>query len=279
MISVCPECHKVIASESAAFKMNQYVYFCSRHCCDHYLMHYSNYFEQEEKRLRKEMEIEDESEFEVLSHIELCEEVLRHPLEVSSFTDHTGQDFFAQYGQVELHGEKQYIVLLLTIVEDENVFLFIGASKQQRFVQHFLYKEEEVKATNELKDEVNLTDLGIDEKELMNLLDSKKSSLLAELMSLEDENDFSFSEYILFQDDGNKVLNDPDEIYMWKDDAGDSCYTHSKVMQKEGSAYYYIIISVVMDEALFPIFMFPTKRQKVLELFQRGEKKLGLTTN
>lgn len=281
MISVCLECHKIILEKSSAFVLNEHSYFCSRSCCDHYLMHYSNYFEQEEERLRVEMSLENESEFQVLSHIDLCEEVLRYPLETSKYIDHCGQEFFAQYGQVELKGQKQFIVLLFTVVDEENVFLFIAASKDRSFVQHFLFKEERRERKEDSEEELisPLGAIGMNEKELMNLLDSKKSGLLAELMSLDDATDFSFSDYIKYQDDGVKVLNNPDEIYMWKDDVGDSFCTHSKVIQRDGEVYYYLVISMVIEEGLFPVFMFPTKKQNVLELFQRGEKKLGLTRN
>ena len=111
------------------------------------------------------------------------------------------------------------------------------------------------------------------------LLDQKKSVLIAQLMEKVTDSDFTFSEYIDYMDDGKEVLENPDELFVWVDEDGDNIYTYSKIMQRDGSAYYYIIIALLLNEGVYPILMFPSREQSLLQLFQRGEREIGQISN
>ena len=277
MVEVCPQCHKIFSKSASSTPMNEQLIFCGDKCFDSFLQIYSEYFNQQELEIRKKLAISDESSLEILSDTELCEQILEAPLETSTMDDCRGHSFYVQYGQVKHLGEDHYIVIAYTIVNDENIFLFLGASSKREFAHNFLFKKQELSEQQE--DHNGLGNIGMNEKDFLTLLDHKKSVLLAQLMEKVTDSDFTFSEYIDYMDDGKEVFENPDELFAWVDEDGDSMYTYSKIMQQDGQAYYYIIIALLLNESAYPILTFPSRDQNLLQLFQRGEREIGQISN
>lgn len=280
MFEICPQCHSVQQPGQSHFAMNEQLLFCSKQCLTDYLQHFSDFFNTVEVSIRSRLGLLEETSVDILSHLELCEEVLENPLESTTIIDCREHLYYAQYGQVKYKASETYILIIYTVVQDENIFLFAGASSDLRFAQAFLFEiDAENYSSDSLNDEGLSFDFGMSEKDFFILLDQKKSVLLAQLMENLTPDDFSFSDYIEYIDDGKEVLKMPDELFKWEDDDGDSMLTYSKIMQRDSKAYYYVLIGITIESNIFPVLMFPTKDQKILNLFQRGERQIGQTAN
>ncbi len=273
MLEQCPACHKILRSEELLFMMNADLAFCNKKCCEIYLENYTNYFTEQEQRIRQELGLPEETDSSIISQLDLCQQVLEEPLESCMVEDLRGQPFIVQYGVVNYANEDYRLLIVYTVIDDENFFIYSMATKYHNLVQRLLH----------LLDQNNKTS-GFDgdeviDSELLAILDRKKSEQLINLMGEESVDDISFSQYIDYQEYGSQVLEEPDEIYCWYDSEGDECYTYYRVFAQGESSFYYVVLTVVVEQQQYPILMFPTKKRDVLVKFLQGQKLVGQVNN
>ena len=114
--------------------------------------------------------------------------------------------------------------------------------------------------------------------DIMDSLDLKKSTFLAELMLHRKDEDIQFEQFHLYDEYLSQTLEKPDEIYEFVDEEGDSLNTYIKSFKLDSKAFYYVVICypyTIIEEnkkALLPILTFPSIDNELYPLYAKGNK-------
>ena len=120
----------------------------------------------------------------------------------------------------------------------------------------------------------------------MQLLESKKSSLLADLLTKRLDSDISFEEFTNYEFCFQETLETPDEVFESKDKEGDVFFTYIKSFIKDQSNFFYIISCLkrvsaesTEDVSVFPVLAFPTNDMDLYLEFRSGNRIAGPLKN
>ena len=113
----------------------------------------------------------------------------------------------------------------------------------------------------------------------MQLLENKKSKLLAELLEKRKDDDISFEDFMLYEYCFPETLETPDEVFESLDNEGDSFYVYIKSFIKETENYFYIISCLKRKNKeespevnVFPVLAFPTNDLDLYSEFRSGKR-------
>jgi len=284
---------KVPKIESLLFVEESKRGFCSENCIVKFFTPYMEAFDAEEVLLREGLGIlPDEVEPDIFHDKVLFEEALYGSSEVWSEKNDLGEEFFTHIHPLE--GGLFYI-LICSYYEGEPAFVFfktltasidlVGAYKRgSKYDNDALIdvsddEDLELETTDGKLEDISLP------AEIIEDMDLKKSEYLADLLDRRKETDISFEKFPMYDDYITLTLDEPDSEFQITDDAGDRIYTFIKSFQKNGEAFFYIVICLSVeipgskDRALMPVVTFPSIDDELYKFYAVGDKKNRRITN
>jgi hypothetical protein len=277
-IYYCNECKKVIENVSNLLFVEQGSSrgFCSEDCIEEFYSPLILFFESEIIRQRKIFDIIEE---EIVTEHEddfFVEELSRNPDEVYCLVNELKEETYLYFKRKK----DFFIMMICTRFNNEPSFIFsITKSKSQKFINEFKVGLK-VNLENSIEENEVEEDIAF-----LELLENKKSSLLAELLSCRSENDIPFENFSNFEISFEETLENPDEIYELKDRDGDLVFNYLKsFMDQNIGSFFYIIVGLKKiiaqnDINVYPILTFPTKDLDLYKKFRAGTKVLSVIKN
>jgi hypothetical protein len=123
-------------------------------------------------------------------------------------------------------------------------------------------------------------------EEMLAMLESKRSTLMNELLRERSKSDIlieEFSQYDIFL---AETLDRPDEIFRYKDQDKDTLFIYVRTYSQDSKSFYYIVMCMqyqndmeTEDSLLVPILSFPSLDVELYRKYKRGEKIGGPPIN
>ncbi|MDO9183532.1 MAG: hypothetical protein Q7U04_14045 [Bacteriovorax sp.] len=288
----CTECKTILASLDKLLFVEEESSkgFCSESCIEDFYIPLIRHFETLEFELRNRLgiskELENEQIIQHMSDKELVDEVLSSPSEIWKNCNELDEDIFTYIK----HFPDYSGIVICKVYNAEASFVFLSTLTRSR---QFL-------AEIRVGEKINLNDLSGDSSELnelekefseedfifMQLLENKKSVLLAELLEKRKEDDISFEDFSLYEACFSETIENPDEVFENKDYEGDLLFIYIKSYIKDNENYFYIISCLKRKENdesnevnVFPILAFPTNDLDLYSGFRIGKKIAGHINN
>ncbi len=280
----CIECKKVVSSlDNLLFvEENTTKGFCSELCIEDFYNPITFHFEDMEKRLRKNLSLEYELIKNHSDDKQLIEEIISLPSEIwtnKNDLDEVLTTFIRHYDTFSA-------LVVCFVYKKEVSFVFLLTKTQsQEFLNEFRIKKSNI-------DSVDGDRVGDGEKFneedfiFMQLLENKKSKLLAELLIKRKESDISFEDFSKYEFCFEDCLESPDEVFETKDNEGDVFFVYIKSFSESKTNFFYIISCLRRSKNdqteeinVFPVLAFPTNDLAIYSEFSSGLRVAGPLRN
>jgi len=279
-IYICHECKKIIQSSADLLFVEEGSSrgFCSEECIEDFYTPLITYYDQEVSLLREkhhlsseEVECERDDNF-------LVEEISADPDEIWKLTSELKDEVYFYIKR----REGFYIGLICTRFNQTPSFIFsLIKTNSSQLINEFRIGERLDLSIDSPNDESQIEE----EMQFLEMLESKKSHLLGELLVRQKDSDISFEEFNSYEKSFNETLTNPDEIYELKDRDGDMLFHYLKsFMDHDLGDYFYVIVGLKKSNpdgevSVYPILTFPTNDLKLFQEFRKGEKVLAIVKN
>lgn len=294
----CHECKKILpGTDSLLFIDDQAsVGFCSEECIEDFHLPIVKNFEEEFVFLRAQHHIGEEN-LGIKLDQQLVDAVLMSPDEIYRFSNEIGEAF---HHFIKKHNDV-FIIVIASLFKSEPAFIF-GATttKVTSLVNEFRQGQlisvsewigrKRAKKANLQKENVDGVNEDLSEEDMvfLQLLESKKSKILATLLIKRQDSDIgieSFSDYdFCFQE----TLDHPDEVFEHKDNEGDIFFNYIKnynLGKRKEDNFFYIVSCLKRkgqsaDETMvYPILGMPTNDMAMVQEFCLGKQISGPLKN
>jgi len=270
--------------------------FCSEECIEDFYFPLIKHFEMIEHSLRRKHNLTNEVPAGTIIESDMVEATLESPSEVFRQTNELNETF---YNFIK-HYNDFSVVVVSSVYRKEASFVFLATkTKSQALVMEFRYGEmmsewgvKEEDAEDEISvelepDEVFVNDHDEQDDEDMvfiQLLESKKSNLLAEILMNRKDSDIPFEDYTGYESCFQETLDLPDEVFEKKDKEGDMIFTYIKAFSRGSETFYYIVTCLkrIMEGEnvnVYPILALPTRDMEMCQEFRGGTKLSGPRKN
>lgn len=262
--------------------------FCKEECIEDFYRPLLKHYEQLEEKLRKDLNLEDETVLLGVSDEEAMARLISAPDEIWKLSNDLAEEIYAYIKVIN----RAFFIVLCTSYKNEPSYIFLTTkTNEQKILDAFRIGEK----------------LSLEEgvsRDLEEIIERKKSEILARLLEVStDEADIPMDQYILYHDLFQSTMEEADEIYEYKDRHGDLLVTYTKSFNRNGEAIFYLVIclkdnssslknldneiealSSEEDRAMnmmtiFPIFSFPTRLGSVYKEFKQGKLLSGHLSN
>jgi hypothetical protein len=260
-------------------------YFCSEKCVEKHFMPVVKYFEKQDEKIRLEFRhvANDAKAVQNQNNIRLC---LERPEEIWCTKNALSEEYYTFIAKLDSTESKAplYLYLLCLLYQKKPSFIFfIGATNDERLLNYYRQGES-------IKDIQSYLSAVPDSPESMGasdeMLEGKKSRLLAELLEKRIPSDIPFESFLLYDKNIASTLEDPDEVYAYKDIDNDQIYVYFKAHCEGKKTYFQIVLALMMDhetsevhDVVVPILSFPTLDPELYKNYQRGEQLSGNLKN
>lgn len=253
--------------------------FCSEACIEQFYSPLVDYFQGKIYKMRKDLKLEDEPAQELIEDAVLVEKVLSRPDQVWHLENQLKEEIYTFILEHTVDGETTYLIALCFVFNKTPSFVFaLTATKDDFFLQQFQLGEQIDSLEEYYKEQMSAEHM-ID-PDTIEMIEQKKSKVLAELMQKRSEADIPFESFDLYMDYLGKTLEESDEIYRSIDDESDSYQTYIKAFEKEGVSFFYIVICFVFnssgeEDLVLPVLSFPTIDGELCKSYREGEQVSG----
>ncbi|EQC49332.1 hypothetical protein M899_1651 [Bacteriovorax sp. BSW11_IV] len=286
----CHHCKKILKEigDLLFVESNSNRSFCSEKCIEKYFAPISEHYQKIVSTLRKDLHLENELVLSFSDDVHFMNKTCSRPDEIWRLDNKLGDEVFTLITKHTNDVGDFYHIVMCTLFDKSPAYIFMAqATSSEHLVTQFrigskIENVEEYLASN--AQEVDLSDYGVDE-EMLNELDVKKSSMLAELMVMQLPSDIQFEQFHLYEEYFEPTLSNPDQVYRFKDNDGDTMFSHIKAHEKNGISFYYIIVLLGFKrndgagDSLLPVMSFPTLDGQVCQKYRRGELIRGNMTS
>ncbi len=289
VIYSCCSCRSIHSSlEHLLFvEENSSKSFCSEKCIEDFYKPLLLYFENNEVELRKKLALVDETVIFGVSEEEVLKRLIDLPDEVWCLKNELGEELYSYIK----YFNKAYLIVLCTSFKNEPSYIFNTV------------KTTDVRLVNEFR----IGKIKIAENKILHglgeIIERKKSEILATILSLHTEADIPLESYIDYDKFSEETLNEADEIYEAKDKYGDSIVTYIKSFNDINTSIFYIVVCLKADSislknielenlgidevedlknsqmTIFPVISFPTRSAEVYREFKQGKLLSGHISN
>lgn len=268
--------------------------FCSEECIEDFYFPLIKHYEMIEHSLRHKHKIASELPHGSIIDGDMVEAVLQNPNEIFRQTNELNETF---YNFIK-HYTDFSVIVVASVYRKEASFVFLATrTKSQALITEFRYgelvmdwtrteEEEDEEISVELEaDEVSMDDHEEDEDMIfIQLLESKKSNLLAEILMNRKEDDIPFEDYTGYESCFQETLDSPDEVFEKKDKEGDVVFTYIKAFSRGRETFYYIVTCLkrIMEGEnvnVYPILALPTIDMEMCQEFRGGTRLSGPLKN
>jgi hypothetical protein len=305
-IYFCSECKKIVGHLDELLFIDEFSHkgFCSEDCIEDFYFPLVKHYEILEHSLRTNLNLLKENiSIEPLDE-KLVEETVTHPSEVFRQSNELHETFY--------HFIKHYsdfsVIVVSSVYRNEASFIFLTTvTKSKLLLNEFRYSEKIndrdigeqslLEESESFDDGINHNNFegidGVDEESenedmiFIQLLESKKSKILADVIINRKENDIPFEEYPGYEFCFQETLELPDEVFEKKDDEGDKLFTYIKSFSKGAhgeESFFYIVICLKRSAdntnvSVYPILAIPTIDMKMCQEFRGGIRLSGPIKN
>lgn len=303
-IYFCNECKKIVKRLDDLLFIEEHSFrgFCSTECIEDFYFPLIKQFEVFESNLRTKLNLVDEQTLFDFSenHVESC---VKYPDEIYELKNEINDRFL-----IFIKNEKRFsIVVVSTIYQDDPSFVLLSTiSESREFVNEFkkgnLISMQEWGMRNaeesleslpieEMESDESLVDAEEKEDEdlaFLQLLESKKSKLLGEVLLIRQDSDIPIEEFAGYDSCFSETLETPDEVFEWKDEEGDIRFNYIKSFPLNKSSFevfYYIVICIknktekAQEVNAYPILGMPTTDLNLCQEFRKGKRISGPIQN
>lgn len=292
----CSECKKVMGHLDDLLFIDEFSHkgFCSEDCIEDFYLPLIKYYEIMETALRKKYDLIDEPCNQIVDE-KMVEVVLNSPSEIYRQTNELSENF---YNFIK-HFMDFSVVVVTSVYRKEASFIFFSTrTSSQNLLDEFRYGEEvkdwfahaEEKERHEaLLDPENAVadDEGDEDMVFLQLLESKKSKLLADILIKRKDSDIPFEDYSGYESCFQETLDQPDEVFEKKDNEGDKIFTYLKSFSRGAhgeDSFFYIVICLKRNSDaetvnVYPILAIPTIDLGIYQEFRAGTRLTGPLQN
>jgi hypothetical protein len=269
--------------------------FCSEECIEDFYFPLIKYYEIIEHALRHKHNLGNELPPGTIIDGDVVEAVLDSPNEIFRQTNELNETF---YNFIK-HYTDFSVVVVSSVYRKEASFVFLATrTKSQALITEFRYgemvtywsrteEEEDHEISVEMEEqEVSMEDDGNADEDMIfiQLLESKKSNLLAEILMIRKENDIPFEDYTGYESCFQETLDSPDEVFEKKDKEGDVIFTYIKAFIRGKETFYYIVTCLKRltegeNVNVYPILALPTQDIEMCQEFRGGTRLSGPLKN
>lgn len=268
--------------------------FCSEECIEDFYFPLIKHYEMIEHSLRRKHNIASELPPGTIIEADVVEAVLEDPSEIFRQTNELHETF---YNFIK-HYTDFSVIVVASVYRKEASFVFLATrTKSQALITEFRYGElvmdwgrTEVEEDEEISVELEADEVNVDEQDededmiFIQLLESKKSNLLAEILMHRKDEDIPFEDYSGYESCFQETLDTPDEVFEKKDKEGDVIFTYIKAFSRGRETFYYIVTCLkrIMEGEnvnVYPILALPTTDMEMCQEFRGGTRLSGPLKN
>lgn len=307
----CNECKKVLEDLDELLFIDEFSHkgFCSEECIEDFYFPLIRHYEVVETKLRTKHKLLKEEIAKIPVDEDMIEEVFKHPSEVYRLVNDLNESYY--------HFIKNYsdysVIIVTAVYQKEASFIFLSTrTGSAELLEEFragiiitdwnaneTAREMENLTENSLRieqddpmdfDQVAPYDNASEDEDMvfMQLLESKKSSILAEILMKRIDSDIPFEDYTSYDFCFQDTLDMPDEVFEKKDNEGDMLFTYIRSFSRGENNYetfFYIIICLkrFLSEAsevnVYPLLALPTIDIDLCQEFRQGSRISGPLKN
>lgn len=263
--------------------------FCSEECIESFYNPLVEHFEECEKGLRKKYSLENEGCLQLVGAPKFMDILLRNPDEVYQLDNSLKEKTFSFISKFNDKLIGDFYMVLICYVFNKQVSFILSATSTND-----LRLLEEYKIGNQVQ---NLNDLLSEtaedtvptvevDQETINEVELKKSNFLADLLEQRSPADIPFEDFHLYDSFFENTLEEPDEVYSYKDNDGDYIFSYIKAHEREGTSFYFFVLCMKCagnmsseTEMIIPILSFPSVDGELYRLYKKGELITGELRN
>lgn len=297
----CNECKKVVGHLDDLLFVDEYSLkgFCSEDCIEDFYFPLIKYYEVMESSLRKKLNLLDEAVNQIVDQ-EMVEEVLATPDEIYRQSNELHETY---YNFIK-HYSHSSVIVVTSVYRKEASFVFLTTrTSSKALINEFRTGEEVRDWFSSLNEEEAPTGMmsvseeefaaGMEEADadedmiFLQLLESKKSKVLADILIKRKDNDIPFEDYSGYESCFQETLDQPDEVFETRDNEGDKLFHYIKSFSmgtRADESFFYIVICLKRnsDNAttnVYPILALPTIDMEMCQEFRTGTRLTGPLQN
>ena len=299
----CSECKEIVKNLDELLFIDETSLkgFCCEECIEDFYFPLIKHYEGVEHSLRSKLNLLQEFAEDDIVDPGTVENTVDHPDEVFRLSNELGDIF---YNFIK-HFSGFSVTVVASVYRQEASFVFLALkTKSQALLTEFRYgvsvtenwsvdesDAPEDRPLNIPKKEMRQDDLG-DEMEdedmvFIQLLESKKSKILADVLMKSKGNDIPFEDYSGYESCFEETLESPDEVFEKKDNEGDMIFTYIKAFSKgtrREDSFFYIVTCLKRDTDrenvnVYPILALPTIDMEMCQEFRTGTRLSGPLKN
>lgn len=269
--------------------------FCGEKCILEFYRPYMREFETEELEFRTQLNLpSEEVSIEVLGLDQYLSQTLDHPAEIWEYESAINQHFYTHILSFVHDEQLYYKVLITTYVEGSPSFVFYRLITKSNDLVDLYRREFQVEVSevevlgspesteresgspqgsNLSSSQLNLAN------ELIEEIESKKSFLLAEMLTKRSPGDIELEEFPSYDEYLDQTLQNPDEVYEFEDESGDILHTCIRSYQIGKLPFFYILLTLPYkvpgsDDkiTLIPILGFPSVDKELYPQYAIGRR-------
>lgn len=246
--------------------------FCSEECIKEFYRPIMRLCESEEHSFRDYLNFEAEDDYlHYFSNQELLDQAIHNPHELWELFSETEQRFMTHILKFKDQNEILWIILVCSHIESEAAFVFYRTiTKHESLVNK--YRRDRKIVIEKEQIENNALEIS---PHFLEMVEGKKSMLLAELLGVKHESDIDFERYVEFEKFIAQTISEPDEIYVREDEEEDEIYTYIKSFKENELTFFYIVLGYKYEAEgktqMIPALGFPSVKQEVYTQYAQGE--------
>jgi hypothetical protein len=252
--------------------------FCSEKCILNFYRPYMMEFENEEDSLRETLGFQHEDQYlDITSNTHYLNTVLTRPEEVWVFENELGQKFYTHILSINNSGEEIYFIVTCSYVDGSPAFVFYRTVTQFPELVNKYRREDSVEVDEVVSETFHDGQEDVDvPSEILKSLELKKSTMLANLLSVKKDNDIPFEEFPSYDPYLDETLESPDDVYEYEDDEGDVINTFIKSYCIDKLSFFFVVVTqqykTEKDISIVPILGFPSTDNEIYTHFATGKK-------
>lgn len=294
----CSHCRKILPSLDEMLFVEEGTPrgFCCEKCIEDFYAPVVLYFEQLEKKYRQELKLSQEACLNLIHAPRtddsesawslLMDEAIRYPDEIYRSENKLKEEHFYLIKHFERENFGKFSIIVLSFLFDQQVSFILAATVTASDKMLNRYRiGEKIKVDIQQKQEQGISKIDVD-PEIMELLEVKKSAVLADMIDQRSPADIPIESFNLYDDYFVPTLEEPDEIFLSVDKDGDEIYTYIKAHDREGVSFYYVIMCLKYQsnltnaqDTVLPIIAFPTVDGEQYRNYRRGTLVSGHLKN
>jgi hypothetical protein len=287
-VYLCNECKKIIDDvDSLLFVEEESTRgFCSELCIEQYYSPLFNFYEQQEKEFRKELQLEHEECLSMLDDPSLIDKLLNHPDEIWCSQNEMEEKVYGFIGKfADQNDVGYYLMTLCLLYERKPSFIFVASCTRSKELADKFKIGVKMKHLESFS-KAEPVDQNEEMEDLISGVEAKKSSFLAELLEKRSPADIPFESFPVYDMFFEQTVEEPDEIYSYNDEEGDCIFVYIKAHDKDGVSFYYFVVSFNFQsnyedrlESLLPIISFPSVDPELYRSYCKGDRLTGSLKN